>query len=318
MSKLIPLVSQLCVSEQQTWCEALNKSLQHHQVDARVCLPNELSNHQNALVEFAVVANPEPALLAKYPNIIWVHSLWAGVDRLVNDLKHKPIQLVRLVDPRLALTMAQACVAWSYFVLRDMLRYSQQQQTKTWQQHPVTLAQECNITVLGLGELGQAACAALRHNGFNVRGWSRSNKSIKDVACFAGDEGLTQAVSDADIVICLLPLTDETRQFFDKSRLMQLKQGATLINFARGAIIQEQALLEVLDKEHLSQAILDVFNQEPLPQEHAFWSHNKITVLPHISAPTSQSSACDVVVSNIVNYYNTGQLPQTVSYQKGY
>lgn len=318
MSKVIPFISQLPILEQKSWCEALNKSLQQYQPDARVCLPDALNENQNAQVELAVVANPEPTLLAKYPNIKWVHSLWAGVERLVQDLKNSPIPLVRLVDPRLAKTMAQACVAWSYYALRDMQRYHQQQIAKLWQQHPVILTQECTVAVLGLGELGQAACTALSQNGFKVLGWSRSNKSISAVTCYTGNEGLNQTLINADIVICLLPLTDETRYLFDKDRLLQLKQGATLINFARGAIIDEQALLDVLAQGHLSQAVLDVFTQEPLPQQHAFWCHDKITVLPHISAPTSKRSACHVVVENIVNYYNTGQLPQTVSYQKGY
>ncbi|WP_286233014.1 2-hydroxyacid dehydrogenase [Thalassotalea sediminis] len=318
MSVFIPLVSQLSASEQVAWCTALNHALQHSEVNVKVCLPEMLDEQQHQEVTCAIVANPDPALLKRYPNLVWVHSLWAGVERLVKALKGQKIKLVRLIDPRLADTMAQACVAWSYYVLRDMHCYQQQQNQARWQQHPVRLTNECNITVLGLGELGRTAALALTNNNFNVVGWSKHQKNINGVDCLAGEPSLNKALCNADIVICLLPLTTATKGLLNQHRINNMKVGATLINFARSAIIDEQALLNALDNRHIAHAILDVFAQEPLPKEHSFWRHNNITVLPHISAPTSQQSASKMVASNIASYLSTGELPAHVDLVKGY
>lgn len=125
-------------------------------------------------------------------------------------------------------------------------------------------------------------------------------------------------LAQQDIVVCLLPLTNETHHLFNSTLFSQLKKGVSLINFARGAIISDVDLLSALDKEQVKHAVLDVFAIEPLPKSHPFWQHSKVTVLPHISAPTNRQSACKIVTGNIARYIDSGELPAIVDFNRQY
>lgn len=174
------------------------------------------------------------------------------------------------------------------------------------------------IGLLGLGALGRAAAERLTHAGFNVSGWSRSEKAIAGVETLTGDDGLQTLLEKSDILVCLVPLTDATRGLLDAGRLAVMKQGAALINFARGAVIVADDLLSALDSGRISHAVLDVFEQEPLPTASSFWRHPKVTVLPHISAPTSRESSARIVAGNVRIWRETGRLPDTVDMIRGY
>jgi glyoxylate/hydroxypyruvate reductase A len=133
-----------------------------------------------------------------------------------------------------------------------------------------------------------------------------------------GDAGLQALLEKSDVLICLVPLTDATRGLLDARRLAAMKQGAAVINFARGAVIVADALIAALDSGKLSHAVLDVFEQEPLPAASPFWQHPKVTVLPHISAPTSWESSARIVAGNVRTWRETGKLPETVDMDRGY
>jgi glyoxylate/hydroxypyruvate reductase A len=169
---IIPFISQLPVTEQNEWVKRLNLYLEH--VD--VVLAVKLSNADKQDCKVAIVANPTPDALLDFSGLVWIQSLWAGVERLVSEVDKPSFEIVRLVDPCLANTMADAAVAWSYYLHRDMPIYAAQQQIRIWQQHSVTLTSECTIGILGLGELGKASAAKLALNGFNIVGWSRKQK----------------------------------------------------------------------------------------------------------------------------------------------
>ena len=174
------------------------------------------------------------------------------------------------------------------------------------------------IGLLGLGALGVAAAERLLHAGFNVTGWSRSSKAIEGVETLTGDDGLQGLLEKSDILVCLVPLTDATRGLVNASRLAAMKNGAAIINFARGAVIVADHLIAALDSGKLSHAVLDVFEQEPLPAASPFWQHPKVTVLPHISAPTSRESSARIVAGNVRTWRETGTLPETVDMARGY
>lgn len=311
---MLPYVSRSPEAEQALWLAALAKAMPEEHI-----IPfAQLSKAQQADCELAIVANPDPEALTQLPNLKWVHSTWAGVERMLLELPTPHFDIVRLCDPQLADTMSEAVLAWSLYLHREMPTYAQQQAAQIWQPKTMVRAQDRSVAVLGLGQLGRASAERLAANGFNVLGWSRQLKQIAGVATFAGEEGLDQVLSASDIVVCLLPLTPATKGLLGAEKLSLLGKHAGLINFARGAIIDDQALLTALANDQLAHAVLDVFDQEPLPAQHAFWHSPKVTVLPHISAQTYPESASKIVADNIRRYRRTGEIPPSVDLPSGY
>jgi glyoxylate/hydroxypyruvate reductase A len=314
MKPPIPFVAQTDAEETQAWVAALARAMPSETI---VPLP-AMRESDAALAEVAIVANPNPADLLQLPHLKWVHSVWAGVERLVADLGASPLAIVRLTDPQLAATMAEAVLAWTLYLHRDMPAYARQQAQHVWQPRPYVRPQKKTVGLLGLGKLGEAAAHTLLAAGFQVCGWSRSPKQIDQIHTYSGDDGLRELLGRTDILVCLLPLTGETRGLLNSERLGLLPAGAALINFARGPIVPTSALLVALDSRQLSHAVLDVFDEEPLPADSPLWAHPNITVLPHISAPTDLETASAIVAGNIERYRQFGEIPPRVDLGQGY
>ncbi|MTI42253.1 glyoxylate/hydroxypyruvate reductase A [Roseibium hamelinense] len=315
MTLVIPFISSAGGQERQAWKTALPEALD----GIGIVKPfSDLSAPERQAATIAIVANPDSKEVAALPNLKWVHSLWAGVERLAKELPEDGPMIVRLVDPQMAETMSEAVLAWSLFLHRDMPCYGAQQRRSEWIEHELKLPEERRIGILGLGNLGQRSALRLRANGFPVSGWSRSEKHIEGLETHAGSDGLDTVLGQSDILVVLVPLTAETAGLVDSRAFSKLPRGAALINFSRGPVLNDGDLLKALDSGHLSHAVLDVFDQEPLPQKHPFWLHEKITVLPHISAPTVTRTAVRIVAQNISRYLQTGELPETVDRGRGY
>ncbi|WP_432470336.1 2-hydroxyacid dehydrogenase [Amphritea sp. HPY] len=314
MRSLIPFVHQIDSQEADEWLGALRGQLP----DCDIRLLNQLTEQEKARAELAIVANPLPADVAQLPNLKWVHSVWAGVEGMMAELAHMPFDIVRLVDSNLAQTMSEAVLAWVMYLHRDMPRYRTQQALAQWQQLPYVEPGDRHVVILGLGELGQKSASRLAENGFRISGWSRSLKTISGIRCYAGEQGLAEAIGQADIIVNLLPLTAETKGIMNTAFFAGVKQGASLINFGRGATINESDLLQALAEDLVGHAVLDVFEQEPLAADSELWSNPNITLLPHISAPTSVSTASLIVAGNVKNYLADGTMPQVVDKQRGY
>ncbi len=265
----------------------------------------------------AIVANPDPADVAALPSLAWVQSLWAGVEKLVGAFD-RPLPIVRLVDREMGRSMAEAVLAWTYYLQRDMPAYARQQRDRIWRPHPYRKPAETTVGLLGLGALGTAAAERLTGAGFRVVGWSRTPKAVAGIDTVHGPESLPAMLGRCDILVCLVPLTPETRGLMNAARLAALKPGAALINFARGPIIVTEDLIAALDAGHLAHAVLDVFEVEPLPEESALWTHPGVTVLPHVSGPTDMDSAAATVATNLRAYRRTGRPPQGVDAARGY
>lgn len=257
-------------------------------------------------VRAAVVANPPPGALQGLPELALVQSLWAGVERLLADpTLPADVPLARMVDPAMSTAMAETA-HWAVLSLhRDTFDYARQQAAHRWQPHPQRRADEVPVLVLGRGELGSAVAARLRAAGHPVTAWGR------------GDD-LDAALGVAEIVINLLPLTPQTRGLVDARFLARLPRGAALVNLARGAHVVEADLLAALDAGHLRHAVLDVFAHEPLPPAHAFWSHERVTVLPHVAAATDPRSAAAVVAANLQALADGRPLAHVVDRSRGY
>ncbi|NAZ37087.1 NAD(P)-dependent oxidoreductase [Rubellimicrobium sp. CFH 75288] len=227
-----------------------------------------------------------------------VLSLWAGVELIVvNPTLTQP--LARMVDPGLT----QGMVEWvTGHVLRHHLgldRHIRRTEPR-WEPSPPPLATERPVTVLGLGELGLACALALTGLGFPVTGWARSPKDERRLArVFTGRDGLAPALTGAEIVVLLTPLTRLTENLMDAERLRLPRRGFVLLNPGRGALIDDAALLAALDEGQVGHATLDTFRQEPLPPDHPFWSHPRVTVTPHIAAETRPETAARAIAENI-------------------
>ncbi|MDE2363608.1 MAG: glyoxylate/hydroxypyruvate reductase A [Hyphomicrobiales bacterium] len=310
---IVPFVHRLDAREEAVWIAAIEAA--NPFVALRPLSALTVEERDSAPV--AIVANPDPAELRGLPALRWVQSLWAGVERLV---PHTPAQvaIVRMVDPQLAATMAEAVLACALYLHRDMPLYARQQRARLWRQHDVRSAADRRIGVLGMGEMGAAAAHRLAANGFSVSGWSRSQKRIDGVETSYGADGLTRVLRRADILVIVLPLTEATHGLISAAALAQMKHGASIINFGRGAIVDEAALLARLDEGALQHAVLDVFAVEPLPRASPLWKHERITILPHIAAPTNVETASRIAAENLRLYFRDGAIPMAVDRNRGY
>ena len=226
-----------------------------------------------------------------------VLSLWAGVERIVgNATLTQP--LCRMVDTGLTEGMVEWVVGHS---LRHHLGIDRHivNPSHLWDPTCPPLARERRVAMLGMGALGTACARALAGLNFQVQGWSRTEKSVPGIPCFHGEAGLEAVLRGGDIVVTLLPKTPETENLLDARRIGWMKPGAVILNPGRGALIDDAALLAALDAGALGHATLDVFRVEPLPADHAFWRHPKVTVTPHIAADTRATGAAKVLVENI-------------------
>lgn len=250
-----------------------------------------------AAVDYIVFAPGGPISdFAPFTRAKAVLSLWAGVERIIdNPTLTQP--LCRMVDPALTMGMVEYVVG---HVLRHHLGMDRYILGGAgWSRVVPPLAQERPVAMLGLGELGQACATALVALGFAVTGWSRMPKTVPGMVCYHGEAGLEAVLRGAQIVVTLLPKTPATENLLDARRLGWLPASAVIINPGRGQLIDDAALLAALDAGRLGHATLDVFRTEPLPTDHPFWAHPRLTVTPHIAADTRAASASRVVAENI-------------------
>ncbi len=272
-----------------------------------------------ATIDIALAANPPPGTLANLPELQLIQSLWAGVDGLLRDeTLPARVPIARLVDPAMAATMAETALLCVLALHRQLFRYARQQQRRQWRLLPQVNAGEVNVLMLGMGRLGGASAQRLADHGYEVAGWSASTARRHAGKAYTGGAQLAPALAGADIVVNLLPLTDATSGLLNRAAFERMRPGASLVNLARGAHVIEPDLIRALDDGHLQHAVLDVFETEPLPAEHPFWAHPKITVLPHAAALTDPRSASAVVADN-VRAVRAGRPPANlVDRRKGY
>lgn len=314
MNPVIPLICTLPEVHRQTWLKLLAEALP----EERFVLAESLNSSMRLQCEIAIVANPDTEVLKTFENLKWVQSLWAGVENLIDVSAQQGFKLVRLIDPGLAVIMSEAVLAWTFYLHRRMPTYAKQQQEKVWNQLVYSPPAACKVGILGLGELGQVSARRLVENGFHVMGWSRNAKDIENVESFCGEQGLREMLPQIQILVCLLPLTHQTRDIINKDLLVLLPKDASMINFARGPLVVVDELLQALDNNHLYHAVLDVFNKEPLEAGSRLWEHPDVTILPHITAATHPESAIRTVTKNILEYRNKGAFASFVDVKKGY
>lgn len=271
-----------------------------------------------AQVRFLAAWEPPANIRGVFPNLEVLFSSGAGVDQF--DLTALPpdLPVVRMVEPGIINGMVEY-VSWAVLALhRDLLQYQRQQRRGKWLVAPVRPAAQCRVGVLGLGSLGQAALAQLRGFGFDCAGWSRSRHRLDGVHCFAGADELPAFLARSRILVCLLPLTTETRGVLNAALFAQLPRGAGLVHVGRGPQLVHDDLLAALDSGQLGDAVLDVTDPEPLPPEHPFWRHPNICLTPHIASMTQPETAAQVVLDNLRRHRDGEPLLGLVDRARGY
>ena len=278
----------------------LSEKLPPSEVDYIIYAPN------SSIKDFSVFTNLKAVL-----------NLWAGVEDVVKN-KTLKVPLARMVDEGLTQGMKEWVLG---HVMRhhlgiDLHIFGQDGKWRDWSAPP--LAKDRTVTILGLGALGAECASTLAKVGFKVYGWSSTEKSVENVICHHGFEGLEKSLFGSEIVVLLLPSTADTENIINEKTLSYLTKNAVIINPGRGTLIDEKVLLKSLDDGKLAHATLDVFRQEPLPADHPFWQHPKITVTPHIASETKPQTASQVIAANILRFEKGKPLLYQVNFETGY
>jgi len=254
-------------------------------------------------ITYAALWLPPEGLFASLPNLTHIFALSAGVDRLLRapDLpNHVPIY--RLIEGGMSTPMSEYVLYGVLQAQRQMHLLSDAQNAKQWMRDAIEpLAAQWQVGILGAGVLASAVAKRLIMNGYPVRTWSRSRKKLDSVTSYAGQEEFNDFCTGLNTVVCLLPLTPETEAIMDQTFFAKLPKGTSLINVARGEHCIDKDLIDALDSGQISSALLDVFQQEPLPETHPFWSHPRVQITPHIAAPTSGAVAAVQVAKGVAD-----------------
>ncbi|MGJ4993240.1 2-hydroxyacid dehydrogenase [Bradyrhizobium sp. HKCCYLS3077] len=259
-----------------------------------------------------------PADLDRYRRLEVIFSIGAGVDQFDGAGLPAGIAVVRMVEDGIV-RMMQEYVALSVLALhRDWPAYAVQQSEAVWRPLPAVQAGARRIGFLGLGMLAQAAMDRLAPFGFALAGWSRSPRTIAGVETFHGAAQLAGFLARTDILVCLLPLTAETRGLLNAEFFARLPQGAALVQAGRGPQLDTAALLSALDRGHLSAAVLDVTDPEPLPADHPLWRHPKVVITPHVASVTQPQTAAHAVIDNIRRHRDGQPMIGLVDRARGY
>lgn len=300
------------VDDPDCWRQALANELPDldFRVDPDVGDPAEIS--------YALAWLPPKGFFQKFRNLKLVTNLGAGVDALLNRDDLVPVPITRLSDPGMVSLMTSYVVFAVTRYARDMHIFERAKRRGEWHYvHPRPLS-EIKVGVLGLGELGAHAAQTLANMGYDVRGWSRTLKSIPGVACSAGSEALDALLRECEILVSLLPATGDTRALLGARELALMPHGAKFINASRSAVVDEAALLEALRSGAIGEATLDVFNVEPLPSDHPFWAIENVLITPHLASITVPALAARNIAENI-RRVRRGEAPlNQVNPQRGY
>ena len=300
--------------DMEVWSSGLQEAMP--EMDVRV-YPDEGDVND---IEYAVVWKHPRGILTRYPNLKAILSLGAGVDHVISDPELPDgLPIVRLVDKKLTHEMILHSLHWVLHFHSDQYLYRIQQQSREWIQQSSVQSEDRTIGIMGLGNIGKAIGDSLINLDFKVIGWGASPKSsLGAIEYYYGQEQLSGFLSQTDILINVLPLTENTKDILTKSELSYLPKGSFIINIGRGGIINESDLLSLLDTRHITAAALDVFAEEPLPENNSLWDHPSVYVTPHIAGQSNPSSAAKTIAENI-RLIEMGESPYPIySLNSGY
>jgi glyoxylate/hydroxypyruvate reductase A len=297
-------------TEPEPWLAGLRAALPLAQVDLwqAGALP----------ADYAVVWAPPQQFFDEQPQLRGVFAIGAGVDALLKLRLPPHATLVRLNDAGMAVQMAEYVCHAVIRHFRQLDVYAADIRQGQWTFRKPRNRADFPVGVMGLGVLGARVAQALAHFEFPVLGWSRSAKAIDGVRCFSGSAQFDDFLAASRVLVNLLPLTPDTRDILNRANLSRLQPGGYVINVARGLHLVDDDLLALLDSGHLAGAMLDVFRTEPLPPEHPFWRHPKITITPHTSARTLRETSIAQIAGKIEAFERGEPVAGLVDRGQGY
>lgn len=269
-------------------------------------------------VRYIAAWNAPTEFIAQFPNLEILFSVGAGIDQLPINALPPQVRVVRMVEQGIITGMAEYVAMACLALHRDLPFFISEQRAGRWSYRHTRLASQSRIGVMGLGELGRAALEVLKPLGFPLSGWSRTARAIEGVTCFAGAEAFDAFLAQSDILVCLLPLTAETRGILCRETFAKMPEGSAVINAGRGGHLVAEDLIAALDAGQLRAAMLDVTSPEPLPEGHAFYHHPAIFLTPHVAAETRHETAGNVLADNLERLLKGEPLLGEVDRTRGY
>ena len=293
--------------DMEVWSNGLQKAMP--EMDIKV-YPDDGDVNE---VEFAVVWKHPRGILKKYPNLKAILSLGAGVDHIISDPDlPEGLPIIRLVDKKLTHEMCLHALHWVLHFHSDQYLYRSQQLKRQWIQQSSIQTEDRTIGIMGLGNIGRSIGELLVTQSFNVIGWGANQKSsLTDIKYYYGQDQLSDFLGRTNILINVLPLTSDTTNIITKKELSLLPKDSFIINIGRGGIINEDDLLTLLGEGHIKAAALDVFTQEPLPENNSLWDHPSVYITPHIAGQSNPNSAGQTISENI-HRIQKGELPYPI------
>ncbi|PTW62693.1 glyoxylate/hydroxypyruvate reductase A [Breoghania corrubedonensis] len=308
--------------DSESWSSRFSNLLPGHDVR---CHPETTGNP--AEIRYLLAWKPDSDLLASLTNLEVIFSLGAGVDHLLQTPDLPDVPIVRIVDPDLTMRMSEWIVLQVLLHHRKHRTYHAQQHQRLWQPHDQPAASAVRVGIMGLGVLGRDAATHLSRLGFQVAGWSRSPKEIDGIRSFSGADGLDDMLKRTDILVNLLPLTQDTRGLIDYRLLSKLStdgkrhpgcDAPVLVNAGRGASQVEADIVRALDDGTLAACSLDVFETEPLPAPSPLWTHPKVYATPHVAADSDPQTLSHYVAERIQAFEAGEGLINVVDRATGY
>jgi glyoxylate/hydroxypyruvate reductase len=277
-------------------------------------------------IDTALAWQPPPGLLQKVPRLRLIISVGAGVDALLGDPTLPDLPLVRYVDPDLTGRMVEYVTLHVLYHHRRMTEFGELQSRREWNYLAEPGAHEIRVGLMGLGVMGQASVAPLKLLGYQLRGWSRTPKTIEGMDCYCGEAGLEAFLADTDILACVLPLTPETRGILNRGLIRKLSRqgrderlpGPVLINAGRGGLQVDADIMAALEAGELYAASLDVFETEPLPTASPLWSHPRVVITPHNAAESAPLSIVRYALRQRQRHLDGLPLENVVDRRRGY
>lgn len=296
-----------------TWAKALKT----HNPDLDIEIYPEDTDRENTA--FLLVWNPPEGIYQQYPNLKVVASMGAGIKHITKDTTIPDnVVVTKVNDPLLRRDLSVFVLGLCLNYMRRFTLYAAYQQQKIWKPRSYKRPEDLTVGIMGVGAIGREIGKTLADNGFAVTGWSRTPKQLAYMQTFHGDDQRKEFLTTADILVCVLPLTPETQGVLNAELFDTLPEKAYLINVGRGAELVEEDLLQALDKGQLSGAALDVFQEEPLPQDHPFWGNDKILITPHTASTTDAKSVSKKVLENYEHMKKGEPLEDVIDVKRGY
>jgi len=305
----------LLANNDAAFTEQLIAAFQQRHPEVDVLLPGQPGSDK---VQVAACWFPDNTLLTNYPNIKFIHALSAGVDHLGESLLSSGLPICRIVDER----QKQGMFEYVLWGVLNVHRYfdlaAQNQRQNRWQRYKQKAAQDIRVSVLGLGALGEYVAKGLADLGYSVSGWSRSQKAMANITCYSGEASLSDMLGQTDILINLLPLSPVTKGILSRKLFDLLPQGAYVINCGRGGHVNEADLIQAVTRGHLRGAMLDVFDEEPLPETNPLWTTQGIVITPHMASDAGETVVVDQVAENAARFLRGDALLNPVNLDHGY